>query len=111
MSMSWCQRSMRSVVGQTKVLLRILKHPRAPWHARLIAGSVLCYLFSPVQLIPTFIPVIGQADDLAVIFIGMKLVQATVPREILLECRKANEVLEQEDKENPDAAATCSLAG
>jgi len=31
------------------------------------------YLFSPVQLILTFIPVTGQLDDLIMLYVSMKL--------------------------------------
>jgi uncharacterized membrane protein YkvA (DUF1232 family) len=64
----------------------VLRHPGAPWSSRLIAACAVGYLFSPIQLIPTFIPVIGQMDDAAVLLVGMKLVRRLTPSAILAEC-------------------------
>jgi len=64
----------------------ILKHPQVPWHAKLVAGCTVGYLLSPIQLIPTPIPVIGQLDDLAVLIVGMKLVRILTPAALLEEC-------------------------
>ena len=44
------------------------------------------YLVSPIQLIPTFIPVIGQMDDLFVLYVGMKLVRKLTPKDVVDEC-------------------------
>jgi uncharacterized membrane protein YkvA (DUF1232 family) len=70
-----------------------LKHPRAPRSVRFIAGCAVAYIFSPVQLIPTFIPVIGQLDDLLVLFLGMKLVRKWTPAGILAECEARSGLL------------------
>jgi uncharacterized membrane protein YkvA (DUF1232 family) len=61
----------------------ILQDPDVPWYAKTVAGCSLGYLLSPVQLIPTFIPIIGLLDDLAVLWLGIKLVRRLTPAEIL----------------------------
>ena len=45
------------------------------------------YLFSPIQLIPSFIPVIGFMDDVLVLFLGAKLLYRITPPDVLRECR------------------------
>lgn len=75
-----------SIAHGAQVLLLVLKHPCAPLDAKLVAGAALAYLASPIQLIPTFIPVIGQLDDLFVLFVGMKYLRKRVPGELLAEC-------------------------
>jgi uncharacterized membrane protein YkvA (DUF1232 family) len=77
---------MRRLVRQTRAMTLLLRHPAVPWHAKVVAGCSLGYLLSPIQLIPTFIPVIGQLDDLAVLFVGMKLLRVLTPRDLLEEC-------------------------
>lgn len=67
-------------------LYRLLRHPRTPWYARAIAACAVGYVFSPVQLIPSFIPVIGQLDDVAVLFVGSRLVRVCVNPALLAEC-------------------------
>ena len=62
------------------MIWRILRHHDAPWAARLVAGCSMAYLVSPIQLIPTFIPVVGQIDDLLVLYVGMKLVRKLMPQ-------------------------------
>jgi|SRR6516162_4009381 uncharacterized membrane protein YkvA (DUF1232 family) len=77
---------LRFVVRQTRVMTLILKHPNVPWSARLVAAGALGYILSPIQLIPSFIPVIGQLDDLAVLLAGAKAVRVLVPSAVLAEC-------------------------
>jgi uncharacterized membrane protein YkvA (DUF1232 family) len=83
--------SLTFVMRQAWTLTLLLKHPRAPWTSRIVAGCTVSYLLSPIQLIPTFVPVIGQLDDLFVLFIGMKLIRRLTPSEILAECEERAE--------------------
>jgi uncharacterized membrane protein YkvA (DUF1232 family) len=46
-----------------------------PWYAKLVAACSICYVFSPVQLIPNFIPLIGQLDDMLVITLGLRVLK------------------------------------
>ena len=80
------RQSLAIVLTQAWTLTLLLKHPRVPWTSRFVAGCTVSYLLSPIQLIPTFIPVIGQLDDLFVMFVGMKLIRRLTPRGILVEC-------------------------
>ena len=38
--------------------------PRVPWFAKVFVACVVGYAFSPIDLIPDFIPIIGYLDDL-----------------------------------------------
>jgi uncharacterized membrane protein YkvA (DUF1232 family) len=80
------RQSLALVLRQAWTLTLLLKHPRVPWASRFVAGCTVSYLLSPIQLIPTFIPVIGQLDDLFVLFVGMKLIRRLTPSEILVPC-------------------------
>src|SRR5882672_9294242 len=81
-----CKRQVVFVVGQVWTLTLLLRHPLVPWPAKAVAGCTAAYLLSPIQLIPTFIPVIGQLDDLLVLYLGMKLVRKMTPPWVLAEC-------------------------
>jgi uncharacterized membrane protein YkvA (DUF1232 family) len=97
---------LRSIVRQTRVMTLILKHPDVPWSAKFVAAGALGYLVSPIQLIPSFIPVIGQLDDVAVLFVGARLVRVLVPSRILTECEgRAESVLDRRDKCMPSVGA------
>jgi uncharacterized membrane protein YkvA (DUF1232 family) len=77
-----------------------------PWYARLVAACTAGYLLSPIQLIPSFIPVIGFLDDLLVLFLGAKLLQRITPPDVLRECRQhAEDAKERRKDENRSAAA------
>ena len=78
--------SLRSLLRQARVMTLILKHPAVPWPAKLVAGCTVGYILSPIQLIPSFIPVIGQLDDLAVLLAGAKLLRVVAPAALLAEC-------------------------
>jgi uncharacterized membrane protein YkvA (DUF1232 family) len=59
------------------------KHPDMPWTAKLLAAFVLAYAFSPIDLIPDFIPVLGYLDDLLLIPVGVYLTLRLVPPHVL----------------------------
>jgi uncharacterized membrane protein YkvA (DUF1232 family) len=70
-------------------LYRLLRHPHTPWHARAVLFLPVMYLFSPIQLIPNFIPVIGQIDDVVVIWIAKKIAVVLVDANTREECKDA----------------------
>ena len=61
---------------------------RVPWYTRTIAAIVVAYAFSPIDLIPDFIPVIGYLDDLLIVPLGIWLLLKMIPPHILSECRQ-----------------------
>lgn len=73
---------------QACVLYLIMKHPRSPLLAKAIATLSVGYLFSPIQLIPSFIPILGWLDDIAVLSAGMWLVKRLTPKAIILQCQE-----------------------
>ena len=44
-----------------------LKRKETPWTAKVLAALTIGYALSPIDLIPDFIPGVGQIDDLTVI--------------------------------------------
>ena len=63
------------------------RSPRVRWHAKIIAIVVAGYALSPVDLIPDFIPVLGYVDDLIIVPLGIWLVLALIPEDVMAECR------------------------
>ena len=59
------------------------------WLAKALAGAVAGYALSPIDLIPDFIPVLGQLDDLIIIPLGILLAIRLIPPELLAEHRAA----------------------
>ena len=82
------------------------RHPQVPWYARVWAACVVAYAFSPFDLIPDFIPVLGHLDDLIIVPMGVVLARKMIPRLVLDECRlKAEEMTNQAQPTNWKAAA------
>jgi uncharacterized membrane protein YkvA (DUF1232 family) len=73
---------------QVRVILRALVHPGVPWHVKLICGCGMMYVVSPIQVIPNFIPVIGQMDDVLVIGLCIRLLKRSISPAVLEECQK-----------------------
>ena len=65
--------------------------PRTPWYAKAVAMAVAAYAFSPIDLIPDFIPVIGYLDDLILVPAGLWLALRLNPPEVLADHRRAAE--------------------
>ncbi len=99
---SWAHTLKREVYA----LYLAYKDPRVPWYARVFAGCVVAYAFSPIDLIPDFIPVIGYLDDLILVPIGIALAVRMIPATVLTECReRAQEVMAAGKPVNRVAAA------
>src|SRR5215212_10802676 len=64
------------------------KDPRVPWYAKLLAVCVVGYAFSPIDLIPDPIPILGYLDDLILVPLGVALAIRMIPDPILAECRE-----------------------
>jgi uncharacterized membrane protein YkvA (DUF1232 family) len=76
----------RRFLKQFQIIRRALKHPQVPWYAKVVAGCAVLYVFSPIQIIPNFIPIIGQTDDLLVVSLGIKFLRRCVPQNVLDDC-------------------------
>ena len=91
---AWKQRA-RHLSAQTYTLYLAYRHPGTPWYAKVFAALVVGYVFSPIDPIPDFIPVVGLLDEMVVVPIGVLIAAKMIPREVMEECQeKAREVAE-----------------
>lgn len=94
----WKRRA-RRLKQETYVLFLAYKDPRLPWYARALAAVVLAYAFSPIDLIPDPIPILGYLDDLILVPLGVALVLRMIPAEVMAEARKeAEQVMKEGNK-------------
>jgi uncharacterized membrane protein YkvA (DUF1232 family) len=96
--------------GQLKIEVYAIyvayRDPRVPWVARVFAACVVAYAFSPLDLIPDPIPILGYVDDLILIPLGIKLALSMIPAEVMAESReKAREIMRQGKPVNRAVAA------
>lgn len=73
-------------------LLLAVRDLRTPWPARVIAGAVVAYAFSPIDLIPDVIPLLGLLDDLVLIPIGVAIAIRLIPELVWTEAQARAEV-------------------
>lgn len=87
---NWKQKA-KNLKRELYALYLAYKDPRVPWYARITAIIVVGYAFSPIDLIPDPIPVLGYLDDLILIPLGIALVIKMVPADVLNDCRERAE--------------------
>ena len=83
----WKQRA-RQLKTETYALYLAYKDPRVPWYAKVLAAAVVAYAFSPIDLVPDFLPVLGYLDDLVLVPLGIALALKLIPQEVLDGCRE-----------------------
>jgi uncharacterized membrane protein YkvA (DUF1232 family) len=79
---SWAKQLKRKVF----VLYFACKDPRTPWFAKVFAICVVAYAFSPIDLIPDFIPILGYLDDVILIPLGVAFALKMIPISVIQEC-------------------------
>jgi uncharacterized membrane protein YkvA (DUF1232 family) len=100
---AWARRLRREVATVTLAL----RDPRTPWVARGLGAIVVAYAFSPVDLVPDFVPVLGMLDDLLLVPLGIWLVLKLIPAEVLEDARASAE----EQLRNPKPVSRAGALG
>lgn len=78
----------RVLKRDTYALYLAYRDTRTPWYARIVAACVVAYAFSPIDLIPDFVPVLGYLDDLILVPLGIALALRLIPAEVMADCRE-----------------------
>jgi uncharacterized membrane protein YkvA (DUF1232 family) len=89
----WKQRA-QGLKREVSAMYFACRDPRVPWYVKVLAAGIVGYAFSPIDLIPDFIPVLGYLDDLVIIPLGVMAVRAMIPGAVLAECRERASRLE-----------------
>ncbi|HEX6540532.1 MAG TPA: YkvA family protein [Ktedonobacterales bacterium] len=84
---SWRQRD-RRLKTEVYALYLAYRDPRVPWYARIFAACVVGYAFSPIDLIPDVIPILGYLDDLVLVPLGIVLALKMIPSDVMAESRE-----------------------
>src|ERR687892_2801578 len=93
---AWKRRA-RQLSSYTYTLYLAYRHPRTPWYAKVFAALIVGYVFSPIDPIPDFIPVVGLLDEMVVVPIGILIAAKMIPEDVFAECQeKARQMAEGE---------------
>jgi uncharacterized membrane protein YkvA (DUF1232 family) len=79
----------RSAKRELAVYRRVLQDGRTPWAAKALLALAVGYLLLPFDLIPDFLPVVGQLDDLVIVPGLVLLALKLIPGDVIDECRAA----------------------
>jgi uncharacterized membrane protein YkvA (DUF1232 family) len=86
------------IVGWARALRRdgltlwfALRDPRTPRWVRVLAGVVVAYALSPIDLIPDVIPVLGLLDELVLLPGLVWLALRGLPADVRADCRSRGE--------------------
>ncbi len=100
----WKEKAQR-LKREVYTLFLAYQDPRVPWYAKAFSALVVGYAFSPIDLIPDFVPVLGYLDDLVLVPLGIALAIKMIPDEVLNECRERSDELMRQGKPVNQAAA------
>jgi len=66
-----------------RLIWALLRDRRVPVAQKLILAGIVGYLVLPIDLIPDFVPVLGQLDDIAVVLLGLDLFMRSAPQDVV----------------------------
>ena len=69
--------------GKLRLARLLMSDPAIPGWLRAVPPILVLYLALPLDLVPDFIPVLGQLDDIVVLAVGVALLLRFVPRAAL----------------------------
>jgi uncharacterized membrane protein YkvA (DUF1232 family) len=68
---------------QSMVLYYAVRDPRTPIGVKLLAGAIVAYALSPIDLIPDFIPILGYLDEVILLPLAIAFALKLLPEAVL----------------------------
>ena len=80
---------MRDLIQTARLGWRLLQDPRVPaWIKIGVPLLVILYFVFPIDILPDFIPGLGQLDDIGVVLLGINLIARLSPDAIVEEHKR-----------------------
>ena len=76
---------LRELIQQVKLAYNLMLDPRVSPLTKLIPVAAVAYLVLPTDVIPDLIPILGQADDVMVLMLGLRLFFEFAPSTVVQE--------------------------
>jgi uncharacterized membrane protein YkvA (DUF1232 family) len=73
----------RKLPTYARLVWGLARDPRVPAQQKLVLAGIAAYLAFPIDIIPDFIPVIGELDDLAVLIFGLDWFIRNAPADVV----------------------------
>ena len=73
---------------EVSLVWHMVRDPRVPLYIKIIPALATVYLVMPVDLIPGFLPIIGQLDDLAILTLALQAFVRLAPDAVVEEYRQ-----------------------
>lgn len=73
-----------SIPNYLRLLWGLFRDPRVVWFDKLLVVAAMAYAISPIDLIPDFIPVIGQADDIFFLMLAVRHLIANAGYDVVI---------------------------
>jgi uncharacterized membrane protein YkvA (DUF1232 family) len=86
-------RLFRAVGRDILVLWYACRNPATPFRLKLVAILLGLYVFSPIDIVPDWLALLGLADDVTLLAIGIPLLLKFIPGSALQEARIATDGL------------------
>ena len=103
------RRRARQLKRDTFALYLACRDPRTPWLAKVIAGIVVAYALSPIDLVPDFVPILGYLDDLLIVPAGLAFALKLIPEPVMIECRERAQLAMERPTNRAAAAVIVSI--
>lgn len=68
------------------ILYYAWKHPRTPPYIKALLVAMIAYVFSPIDILPDYLPLIGMADDAVLLPTAIIAITKLLPASVLDEC-------------------------
>jgi len=74
--------SAKGIAGKIAMYRKLFKDKRVPVKSKILLGLAIGYVVCPIDLIPDFIPVLGQLDELIIVPLLLKAAMKYVPENV-----------------------------
>lgn len=75
--------SVRKLPAYARLVWGLARDPRVPNTQKLILVGIVGYLLMPIDVLPDFIPILGQLDDVAIVLLGLDLFIKAAPQDVV----------------------------
>lgn len=74
-----------------QLVMALLRDPRVPVRPKVVAGAVVVYVISPIDVLPDSIPFIGRLDDVVLVMAAFELLVDAAPEGVVEELWQGSE--------------------